>query len=133
MFLVVFTRITYDTRCKIALNLPRPKTKFFLKTNSRLDNCLKYILLTWTALISQFVHPVGGEGVDSLPATSFTLLDYMIIWCKIQVIINPLLQLTLSNCADSLSNHHFFSPPGFWIFRIPTITARKLIVRKYDF
>ena len=33
-----------------------------------------------------------GEIVDSVLATSFTLLEYMIIWCKIQVIINSLLR-----------------------------------------
>ena len=31
-----------------------------------------------------------GEGEESLfSATSYTLSEYMIIWCKIQVIINP--------------------------------------------
>ena len=56
-------------------------------------------LLTWTPFISQFVHPVGGDGVDGggssyKPATSFISLEYMIIWCKIRVIINPLIKLT---------------------------------------
>ena len=58
-------------------------------------NCIQFRLL-----IGQFVHPVGGErmgqrgwmkGVIVLTVASFTLLEYMIIWCKIQVIINPLL------------------------------------------
>ena len=48
-----------------------------------------------TSLIGQFVHLVGvgwGKGVAGLfePATSVTLLEYMIIWCKIQVAMYPL-------------------------------------------
>ena len=36
----------------------------------------------------------GGGGLLFLPATNFTLLEYMIIWSKIQVIIYPLLSYT---------------------------------------
>ena len=48
-------------------------------------------------LVSLFI-PVGGENLGKgggwgedicLPATSFTLIENMIIWCKIQVIIYP--------------------------------------------
>ena len=57
-------------------------------------------LLTWKFFVGQFVHPVGGkvlkgmmEGPLVKPATSFTALEKMKIWCKIQVIINVLLFL----------------------------------------
>ena len=56
----------------------------------------QFNLLKWKSLIGQFDHTLevrgwgktGGSLCHS--ATSFTLLEYMIIWCKIQVIINPL-------------------------------------------
>ncbi len=48
---------------------------------------------TWTSLIGSFVHLVGVDGVKGVdgvrggsifqPATSFTILEYMIIWSKI--------------------------------------------------
>ena len=46
------------------------------------------MLLTQTSIIGQFIHPVGwGKEGGSLfqPAKSFTLLEYMKIWCKILV------------------------------------------------
>ena len=51
---------------------------------------------TWKLFIGQSIHPIRNEGMGKedvrgefllLPATSFTLLDYMRICCKIQVII----------------------------------------------
>ena len=53
------------------------------------------LLIAWTSLIGQSVHPRGwvkGDGSLFKPATSFTLLEYIIIWYNIQVIINPLLK-----------------------------------------
>ena len=61
----------------------------------------KFRLLTWASFVGQFVHPAGGEGSKGgkggglgvslfQPALSFTVLEYMIIWCKNQVIINQL-------------------------------------------
>ena len=55
-------------------------------------------------IIGQFFYPIGWEdmGLKKLdevtvfqPATSFTSLEYMLISCKIQVMINPLNKLTL--------------------------------------
>ena len=37
--------------------LPGASRLFILK------NCRQFRLLTWTSLIGQFVHPVGGEGM----------------------------------------------------------------------
>ena len=60
-------------------------------------NCRQYRLLTWTFFISQFVQPVGEEMIrerlaeEGKPASSFSLLGYIIIRCNIQVIINPFL------------------------------------------
>ena len=57
----------------------------------------KFKLLTWKSLISQFVHPVavgrgwGKEGHYFSQIQVSLFLEYMIIWCNIQVIINPLL------------------------------------------
>ena len=83
----------------------------------------QFRLLKWTSFIGQFVYPVGGWGNwvisggwgKSLynPATSFTLLEYMIIWCKIQVMINPLAKYYLiivhQISANSQSNNlHIF-------------------------
>ena len=39
--------------------------------------------------VDWLVHKVD---CPNSPVTSFTLLQYMIIWCKIQLIINPLPQ-----------------------------------------
>ena len=54
--------------------------------------CRQFKLLTWTSFVGQFVHPVGGwgkrdrMGVGSLfqQATNLTLLEYVIIWCRVQ-------------------------------------------------
>ena len=49
--------------------------------------------------VGQFFNPGGGEGRrgESLfqPATSFTLLEIMKIWCNIHVMIDPFLQLSV--------------------------------------
>ena len=51
-------------------------------------NCCQFRLLTWTSIMGQFVNPVGGggdgvkgvdEGSSFYPATSFTLVEFMII------------------------------------------------------
>ena len=47
------------------------------------EKCSQFRLLTWISFIGQFVHPVGRKLA--------TLSEYMIFWCKIQVIINPLI------------------------------------------
>ena len=55
-------------------------------------------MLTWNSFISQFAHPVrGGDWLKDMEggslfehALSFTLLEYMKIWYKINVIIYPL-------------------------------------------
>ena len=56
----------------------------------------QFRLLIWIAFISQFVHTKGWgmdgvKGEDEsdvfLPAASITSLEYMKIWCDIQVII----------------------------------------------
>ena len=57
------------------------------------ENCRQFRLLTWTSFIVQFVQLLGGEGMGShyfsqLQVSLF--LEYMIIWRKIQVVINPL-------------------------------------------
>ena len=56
----------------------------------------KFRLLTWTSFTGQFINPdedrgweKGVDGVVIYPSTRLTLLEYLIIWCKIQVIINP--------------------------------------------
>ena len=54
----------------------------------------KLLSIQPTKFIGQFVHPIGEEGSVlkgwiRQPAASLTLLEYMIIWCRIQVIINP--------------------------------------------
>ena len=47
--------------------------------------------------MGQFVHPVKRERKGLFwPAASFTLLENMKIWCKIQVIINPLILKVLN-------------------------------------
>ena len=54
-----------------------------------------FILLTQTSFSGHFVNLIGKGGFSKeggsllLPATSFISLENMIIWCKIQVIINP--------------------------------------------
>ena len=64
------------------------------------ENCPQFMLLAWS-FIGQFINPLVGEGMwykgwisIFYPATSLTLLDYMIIWCKVQVIIYPLFAAT---------------------------------------
>ena len=63
------------------------------------ENCRRFRLLTWTmtSFIGQFVHRLGGDGVNwkdwgggvvILTSFNFTLSEYMIIWFKIQVRIN---------------------------------------------
>ena len=45
---------------------------------------VQFRLLTWPSLNSKIVHPVlRGMGGGIKPAKSFTLLEYIIIWCKI--------------------------------------------------
>ena len=42
------------------------------------------------SFIGQFVHPVGGQGMGVIVILArYILLEYMIIWCKIHVFINP--------------------------------------------
>ncbi len=75
-------RLKYDNGYRIYVDIMTGK------------NCNQFRLLTWILFIGQFVHSlVKGwmEGSLFYPATSFTSLDIMIIWCKIQVIINPLI------------------------------------------
>ena len=66
----------------------------------------------WTSHICRFDHPVVGvRGVDGRIVIlasckfHFTLLEYKIIWCKIQLIINPkrlnLLQNVMSKAWDA--------------------------------
>ena len=52
-----------------------------------------------TSFIGHLIHPVGVEGSvkwggwkESIfkPFISFTLVEFVIIWCKVQVIISPL-------------------------------------------
>ena len=60
--------------------------------------CRQSSLLTWNLFIGQFVHIVEGDGMKrverrdslSLPAANFTLLQNMLIWCKMKVIIYPI-------------------------------------------
>ena len=56
------------------------------------ENCQKFMLLTCTLLIEQFVHPVGGDGgIVILARCDFHFIKKnMKIWCNIQVVINPL-------------------------------------------
>ena len=63
--------------------------------------CRHFSLLIWTSFNGQFVHPVrgiedvkkgGGWRVSYLPAASITLLEYIEIWCNIQVIIYRFVQ-----------------------------------------
>ena len=57
----------------------------------------KFKLLSWISFIGQIVHPVGGEGMRLrgwmgsivIFASHNFNLEYMIIWCNIQAIINP--------------------------------------------
>ena len=49
-------------------------------------------LLFILSFIGQFFHPVGKGRSLFKPATSFALLENIIIWFKIQVIIHPFLQ-----------------------------------------
>ena len=55
------------------------------------ENCRQFSVLFPLSFIGQFVYPVIGEGMGGWslvwPHTLFTLLEYMIVWCKIQVII----------------------------------------------
>ena len=34
-----------------------------IEYNMRGESCRQFRLLTWTELLSQFVNPVGGEGI----------------------------------------------------------------------
>ena len=57
-------------------------------------NCRQYRLLIPLSFIGQFVNTVIGEEKEEggsllQQAKSLTLLEYTIIWCKIQVIIYP--------------------------------------------
>ena len=63
----------------------------------------------------------GGDGVKEVdggslfyPATSFTLLEYMIIMCNIQVIINPLPRITSygRDCSPELFDLMYCPGPG---------------------
>ena len=58
------------------------------------------LVVFWSIL-----HSIGGVKGGTLfqPATSFTLLEYKIICCNIQVIINPLSYLIC--CSDTNSQH----------------------------
>ena len=53
------------------------------------------IIFYFAVRSSKSVRGEWGKGMDGgiviLPATCFTLLEYLVIWYKIQVIINPLL------------------------------------------
>ena len=60
-------------------------------------NCRQLRLLTWTSFIYQFVNPIkrrgeggGMEVIVILASYKFHFLEYMIFWCIIQVMINPL-------------------------------------------
>ena len=63
-------------------------------------------MLIGTSIIGQFVHPLGGDGVKELDDGDryfrFTLLEYIIIWYKIQVIVNPFVSLTLKWCLVTI-------------------------------
>ena len=48
------------------------------------------------------------EGSLFLPALRFTLLDYMIIWCKIQVIMNPFIYLIIVEFLKCINKDCFF-------------------------
>ena len=63
-----------------------------LKIKKKEKNCRQFRLLVHK-------HPIrnermGKEGVRGelllLPATGFILIEYVIIWCMIKVILNPL-------------------------------------------
>ena len=55
-------------------------------------------VIYWSVLSSSTKGEGGVKKRIGQSATSFTLLGYMIIWCKIQVIINPIVYaLTILN------------------------------------
>ena len=71
----------------------------------------QFRLLIWTSFIGQFDHSEGGEGrgcykgCGDVTLAIYRVLFIMIIWCKIQVIINPLSHLKLK----PKMNFRFFS------------------------
>ena len=57
----------------------------------------QFRLLTWTSFILQIIYSVGGQSMGvvlSKPAATITLLEYVKMWCNIQVIIYPVLRVT---------------------------------------
>ena len=60
-----------------------------------MENCRQFWLLTRASMFGQFIHPLcgmirdggwGGGGAD----TRFTLSEYILILCKIQVRLKPI-------------------------------------------
>ena len=64
--------------------------------------CHQFRLLLWTLYIGQFVHPVGKEWL-------WVSLEYMKIWCIIQVIYIYGWLISWENQTRYLSNNHYFS------------------------
>ena len=78
------------------------------------EHFCQFILLTWNAIIGQFVNPEGGEGIGIRyfsPLQIITLLENMKILCRIQVTIYPLSwRLSPKYLSIDLSQHPWDYP-----------------------
>ena len=97
---------------------------------SQTKNCRQFRLLTWTSFIGQLTggEQVKGRGLGlSLfkPARRYTLLKNMMIWCKFQVIVKPLLSLVticiyqVSTLSTIVATNHI------WLSNIDTPKSEK--------